>query len=226
MMISAVALADKTISIADLRAPSDRNAEWQDLASKAAIGFINAEQDGATKLGYILRLDSMYPTLVKSAGYASLRSDVASKNYSACYDNQSRYTRQSHLKGCVDIGASLIDGDPGNATLAITLAKASYHQLKDSDAYLSVVLFKRAVDAAKGAACKDADTWAATQRGMGGSADSDTAKAAHDVSVACWSNLRKPFLAWIGDTQANWRKNACVVIREKKESDLSMCSGK
>jgi hypothetical protein len=243
--ISAVAFADKTTTIADLRAlvdqkayeeaigklgdiaPTERNAEWQDLASKAATGFVNAEQDGPTKLGYILRIDSMYPTLVENASYSSVRTDVASKNYAACFDHQSRYTRQSHLKNCVDVGATLVDGDPANAALALTLSKTAYHQLKDADAYLSVVLFKRAVDAAKGGAtCKDADTWAVTQRGMGGNSDSDTAKAAHDISVACWSDLRKPFLAWLGGTQGNWRKNACVVMREKNESDLSLCANK
>jgi hypothetical protein len=245
LLVATVARADKTAINADLRAlidqkayeealgkladiaPSERNAEWQDLASKAAVGFINAEPDGATQLGYVLRLDAMYPTLLNSASYTSLRADIITKNYSACFDNVSRYRRQSHLKDCVDVGYKLIDADPGDGKLAMAIAKTAYHQLKDAEAYVSDVLFKRAVDAAKGGAvCKDPDTWAVTQRGMGGDASSNTAGAAHDISIACWSELRKPFVAWIGGTQGNWRKNACVVMRDKKESDLSMCTGK
>ena len=243
--ISAAAFADKTTTMADLKAlidqkayeeaigklgdiaPSARNAEWQDVASKAAIGFITAEQDGNTKLAYILRIDSRYPTIIKSSSYEWMRADVVTKNYPACFDHQTRWDRDSGLKDCVDAGAKLIDSDAGNAKLALTLAKAAYHQLKDAEAYMSVVMFRRAVDAAKGgAACKDADTWAATQRGMGGASDSDTAKAAHDIATACWGDLRKAYLEWIPGTQSNWRKNGCVVMREKKEKDLSMCTGK
>jgi len=246
VMVSTVALADRTTSMADLRAlidqkayeeaisrlgdiaPTDRNADWQDLAAKAAVGLINGEKDGANKLAFVLRIDSMYPTLGQNAGYATLRAEVATKNYPACFDaHHSRYGRHDYGKDCVEMGAKLIDGDASNAKLTLTLAKAAYHQLKDEESFKTVVLFKRAVDAAKGgAACKDADTWAATQRAMGGPADSDHAKAAHDIATACWSELRKSYLDWIVGTKGAWRTNGCVVMKEKKEHDLSMCTGK
>ena len=233
LLVSSVATADKDkkYTLLDLRAlveqksyaeaiehlgdvaPSERKAEWQDVAAQAAIGWVDTGKDALTRLGYMIEVEAKFPIVIKHGKYAALRVEVAPKGFEECFAND------SSVDECLDHAKKFIDADPGNGKLALAIAKVARRAMYS---YNSIPLFRRAVAATKGGAtCKDEDLHEAVNAALGLPPDYDNAKEGRELAVTCWEALRKSVVEQLARGEGGYFKdNGCDVMRRKGDRDL------
>src|SRR3569833_3036890 len=49
--------------------PSERKAEWQDLAGQAAVGVVQGGEDEISQLAMMIEIEHQYPIVIKNAKY-------------------------------------------------------------------------------------------------------------------------------------------------------------
>lgn len=220
---------DKKYTLADLKAlvdgksyqealehlddisPSERKADWQDLAGKAAIGAVDHARQPLQKLQLMLAVEERFPVLVKDTKYNSMRTEQGPKGFGACFD-------ASYDPGeCRSFAIKFVDDDPSNGKLALAMAKVAR---KGMNAYNSAPLFKRAVAANKANAtvCKDEDTRLMTVAALGLPKDDEQLADGRGVANSCWNDLRGPIVdALKKDDSGYYKDNACDVLKQHKE---------
>ncbi|HUJ62495.1 MAG TPA: hypothetical protein VLX92_28535 [Kofleriaceae bacterium] len=194
-------------------APSARNAEWQDVAVRAALGMVDSGEDAVTKLTYMIAIEKQYPVLIKNAKYAAMRTDLGPKGFDACFQGGDTQT-------CLDYALKFIDADPGNGKLALAIAKVGRRGM---NSYSAVPLFKRAVASNKAAVCKDDDLSITIVAALGLPADYTNQVDARSIaSTACWAELRKPIVDELAKGETGYfHDNACALLKDKHDRDAA-----
>ena len=187
--------------------PTERGAEWKDLTGQAAVGLAAAGKDDVEKLVNLLRIEEAFPSVVKHARYAEVRSALAPKGFAACYEHS------YDVGECNGFAQKFVDADPSNGKLALAVAKAAR---KGQNAYGAVPLFKRAVAATK-AACKDRDLELAVIGALGLPADHALFPDGQALAAdSCWSELRPAILKRLDGASGYYKDNVCEVLRNKR----------
>jgi hypothetical protein len=219
---------DKKYTLADLKAlvdgksytealehlddisPSERKADWEDLAGRAAVGAVDHAREPLQKLQLMIGIEEKFPSIVKHSKYNTVRTEVGPKGFAACFD-------ASYDPGeCRNFAIKFVDDDAANGKLALAMAKVAR---KGMFAYNSVPLFKRAVAANKGAAvCKDEDLKLATVAALGLPGDDEQQVDGRGLANSCWGDLRAPIIAALKEDDNGYTKtNVCEVLKAHKE---------
>jgi hypothetical protein len=194
--------------------PSARKAEWKDLLGVASAGYVQSGKDDLEKLRIMLTIEEQYPTVIKHAKYAAVRTESGPKGFAACFDNS------YGVDECKTYAIKFIDADASNGKLVLAVAKVAR---KGMNPYNSAPLFKRAVAADKKTACKDSDLSYSTVAAMGLPPDYDDYKAGKVVVDACWAEL-KPALLKAVKEGGYTKSNVCPMLVAKKEKfDAELC---
>jgi hypothetical protein len=229
---SSIALAEKKpYSLADLKAlvaqksfkeavehlkdvsPSERTADWQAVAADAAAGYIGSLKDDnlVTKVLEIEKVDSEYPTILKSAKYTKVRGEVGLKAYKGCFENS------YWIDECLDHAYKFIEADTDNTDLAFKMGKLVRLNAKH---WASLRYFKKALTAKNTKAmCADKDIEMAVLSGLALPASYDAMPIAKEVAQGpCWENLKKPIVEAFNEDSENGyvRTNACGFLKAKK----------
>jgi hypothetical protein len=179
-------------------APSQRNADWLAVATDAATGYVS----GMTN-------DHLVEQLMKSPKYQKARADIGLKGYEACF--KASYD----LDECIKHAMKFIEGDAGNADLALRMSKLVR---MNGNAYNALPFFKKALSAkATATVCKDKDLEMAVVAGIGLPPDYDNFKIAKDIaSATCWEQLKKPVVDAVGAESSGYtHDNGCTILKAK-----------
>jgi hypothetical protein len=193
--------------------PSERNADWQAVAADAAAGYISglSNDNLVTKVLEIERVDSDYPTIMKSTKYTKIRGEVGLKAYKACFENS------YWIDDCLDHAYKFIDADASNTDLAFKMGKLVRLNAKH---WASLRYFKSALKAKDTKAmCADEDIKLAVISGLGLPDSYDALPLAKEIAQgACWGNLKKPIVEAFNEDSENGyiRTNACGFLKAKK----------
>ena len=219
---------DKKYTLADLKAlvdgksfnealehlddisPSERKADWADLAGRAAVGAVDHAREPLQKLQLMIGIEEKFPVIVKHSKYNSVRTEVGPKGFAACFD------ASYDVGECRNFAIKFVDDDATNGKLALAMAKVAR---KGMNAYNSVPLFKRAVAANKGpAVCKDEDLELATVAALGLPSDDEQQVDGRGLANSCWGDLRAPIIAALKEDDSGYTKtNVCELLKTRKE---------
>jgi hypothetical protein len=241
LFVSSTALADKKpYTLADLKslvqaksykeavdhltdvAPSDRNADWQDVAATAAAGYVGGLKDDnlVTKVLEIEKVDQDHPVILKSPKYTKIRAEIGLKAYGACMANS------YWIDECLQHATKFLEGDAGNLDLAFKMAKVVR---LNANHHVAVPYFKRALAGKNNATyCKDDDLKLAVVSGLALPKDYDNAAGAREIaSGPCWDALKKPILeAFNADSDGGYTKqNTCDFLKAKKVLTADQAKG-
>ena len=230
--VPAVAFADKKpYTLADLKTlvsqksfkeavdhlgdvpPSERNADWQGVASDAAAGYIGglSNDNLVTKVLEIEKVDGEYPVILKSTKYTKVRGEVGLKAYQGCFENS------YWIDECLDHAYKFIDADAGNTDLAFKMGKLVRLNAKH---WASLRYFKKAlVSKNTKSMCADEDIKLAVLSGLALPSSYDALPIAKEIAQgACWDNLKKPIVEAFNEDSENGyvRTNACAFLKAKK----------
>ncbi|HEU0034509.1 MAG TPA: hypothetical protein VFQ53_27990 [Kofleriaceae bacterium] len=201
-------------------APSERTAEWNDIAAQAAAGYVGglSNDDLVVKVVAIEQVDSDYPQILKNAKYTKVRADIGLKAYAACFE------KSWWLDECLQHAVKFVEADASNGDLALKMAKLVR---KSANAYVAVPHFKRALAAGKAnaaAICKDEDLKLAIVAGLGLPSDYDNAKDSRAIaSGPCWDALKKPIVDQFKAEEGGYFKdNTCDMLKAKKVMTAEM----
>ena len=214
-------------------APSDRNQEWIDVAGQAAAGYLAAAED-TEKLQLMVSVEKRYPALVKSPAYTKARLDAIPAAFGKCYESAgSRYGGQDErLAGydkCIEIGKKFIASEPGNAALALAIAKAP---AKTSYPHKAIELLKIAITAAgksSATVCKEHTLPGAVVNSLW-FAGGKTLEETNEVAIACWATVKAPVFVELKkkDVGDLFKTNACTLASTQKDygkDEAATCAG-
>ena len=193
--------------------PSERNADWQNVAADAATGYLGglSNDNLVTKVVEIERVDAAYPTIMKSPKYTKVRAEIGLTAYKGCFENS------YWIEECLDHAYKFIEADTTNTDLAFKMGKLVRLNAKH---WASLRYFKRALTAKNTKAmCADEDIKLAVISGLGLPTSYDALPLAKEVAQGvCWENLKKPILdAFKEDSENGYiRTNACSFLKAKK----------
>jgi hypothetical protein len=180
VLVIALAIAAKPYTIIDLSAlernsaweeiishledipPAERDAEWQRISEKAALGYTAAlakARDTYAAFLAVQELGRRHPHLMKLPEFTEKRAAVGLTAIESCF-------RQTWSGGeCVELLLGFVDADPDNSELALRAAKLVR---RSQNAYVAVPFFQRATGGEKNAkACLDEDLRLAVIAGLG-----------------------------------------------------------
>lgn len=198
-------------------APTERNAAWLAVAVDAASGYVGGlgGDDLATKVLGIEALDAQYPQILTSPKYTKVRAEIGLRGYEACFGKRD-------LDTCIEHATKFLDGDASNTDLAFKMAKALR---RNSNPYVSVTFFKRAVGAkASAAMCKDDALQSAVLAALG--LQKDDARAADARAIAsgpCFDQLKQGILKALDAEVPGGRThvNTCTFMKAKRALDAT-----
>jgi len=190
--------------------PSERKAEWIDIAGTAGAGIVTGAPDAQTKLGFMVQVEKDLPAILKSPKYLTARADAAGAAFNECFDH-------GDFQQCRDYALVFVDNDPKNAKATLDVAKAVRRGMSH---FASVPFFKRALAAGKPATvCADEDLALAVVSGLG--LDKADAKLADTqaLGTTCWKNVKdsviKELLSDSGK-KGRYHDNACALAQANK----------
>ena len=217
---------DKKYTLADLKAlveqksyaeavahlqdvpPSERKAEYIDVAGRAAAGAVAGEADAWSKLLAMIEIEKKSPIVLKSAAYRGVRTDAAVTGFDLCFQNAGGGFQQ-----CRDYALAFVDGDPSNGKLTLQLAKVVRRGMSH---FAAVPFFKRALAANKPAqVCADEDLSLAVMSGLGLKPADERLGEAKAIAGTCFANLKAELVKAISDS-GELHDHACEVLQAKK----------
>jgi hypothetical protein len=235
MVLASVAHADdKKYTLADLKAlvgqsafkeafqhlgdisPSQRNAEWVELAAAASGGVLGTlDTDDGTTLALVDEIDREYPQLLKSAKYTRPRNELGFKGLEGCFGQTNGYWSSYGLDNCVKLGMRFVANSNGDSALALKVAKIAR---KSMNAYDAVPFFKRALGPKDMAACKDSDLKLAVVAGLGLPTTYANATESKAMMATCWDELKDAVMAaFEADSKGGYvKQNTCDFLMAKK----------
>ncbi len=190
--------------------PSERKAEWIDIAGTAGAGMVTGAPDAETKLGFMIQVEKDIPAILKSPKYLTARADAAGAAFNACFD-------RGDFQQCRDYALVFVDNDPKNAKATLDVAKAVRRGMSHFGA---VPFFKRALAAGKPATvCADEDLALAVVSGLGLEAKDERLADSQAIGTTCWKNVKdsviKELLSDSGK-KGRFHDNACALAKANK----------
>ena len=199
-------------------APSERKTEWKDLLGMAATGFAQSGKEPIDKLRNMLAIEEQFPTVVKNAKYAAVRTEWGPKGFDKCF--QDSYD----VSECRSFAIKFIDDDASNGKLALAMAKVARRGM---NAYNSTPLFKRAVAATKKTACKDDDLELSAIAALGLPTDNDDYADGKSVVNSCFAELKPAIVKELEKGETGYFKdNACALLTSKGDKAVAKLCAK
>jgi hypothetical protein len=202
--------------------PSERNAEWLDVAATAAAGFVG--QLPVEQIVYgIEAVERAYPQVLTSAKYTKGRGELGLKGYARFLDGAGGRGLEQAMR--------FLDGEPANGGLALGMGKVVLGAF--SSKYAAAPFFKRAVagKAPPSGVCKDEDLKTALVSALGLPSDYDGAAAARAIADACWSEQKKTIVEQFDEARGGSGyvlANTCEILKAKKAltaKQTRICAG-
>lgn len=191
-------------------APTERKAEWIDIAGTAGAGLLTGAPDAETKLMFMISVEKDVPGILKSPKYLTARADAAGAAFNACFD-------RGDFQQCRDYALVFVDNDPKNAKATLDVAKAVRRGMSHFGA---VPFFKRALAAGKPATvCADEDLALAVVSGLGLEKDDARLAESQAIATTCWKNVKDPVIKELlsdGNKKGRFHDNACALVKANK----------
>lgn len=189
-------------------APSERKAEWLDVAATAAAGYVA----GLTSDQVVYAIDAIdraYPQVLKVEKYTRVRTEQGLKGYEKCLGGGSE---------CLEKAMKFVEADAANSELALKTGKVVMRSF--SSKYTAAPFFKRAVSGKSLAACKDEDLKTSMLSAFAAPKSYDAAAAGREIAELCWSEHKKlvvdQFNEAVKSDSSYVRKNTCEILKSKK----------
>jgi hypothetical protein len=226
--------ADQSYSLADLKAlaaksqwqelighiedipPKQRNAEWDALLERAAIGLIsNNSQDVGSYASFSAaeRLVERYQALGASKAFMAKRFEVAAAAYQSCLN-------ETYDGGeCVRSMEQFVKVGTPPSEVPFRFGKMIRAKLNH---YVAVPFFHRALQGKpiNSPECSDADLQLAVEAGLGLPSDEESARQAREIAGdSCWPSARAALLEQLtkrGEKSYD-AQNICSVLKAKGE---------
>ena len=219
---------DKKYTLADLKAlieqkgyqeaidhlkdvsPSERKADWIDIAGTAGAGMVTGAPDAETKLMFMIQIEKDVPAILKSPKYLTARADAAGDAFNACFN-------RGDFQQCRDNALVFVDADPKNAKATLAVAKAVRRGMSHFGA---VPFFKRALAAGKPATvCADEDLSLAVVSGLG--LDKTDTRLAESQALAgtCWKEVKDAVIKELmsdSNKKGRFHDNGCALAKANK----------
>jgi hypothetical protein len=207
-LVSQKAYEEAVGHLGDLR-PSERTAEWLDVAVAAASGYV-AQLPTSQIMYAIEAIDRAFPQVLTSPKYTQVRAEQGLKSYGKCL---------AESDACLESATRFLEADPSNTDLALKMSKVVLRSF--SSKYTAAPFFKRAVSGkAPGAACKDEDLKTAMVAALGLPKSYDGAAAGRAIADVCWNEQKKTVsdqLTEAVSTSSGYvRANTCEVLKAKQ----------
>ena len=193
-------------------APSERKAEWLDVAATAAAGYVA----GLTSDQVVYAIDAIdraYPQVLKVEKYSKVRTEQGLKGYEKCLG--SGWGGGSE---CLEKAMKFTEADAANSELALKMGKVVMRSF--SSKYTAAPFFKRAVSGKSLAACKDEDLKTSMLSAFAVPKSYDAAAAGREIAELCWSEHKKTvvdqFNEAVKSDSSYVRKNTCEILKSKK----------
>ncbi|HTL35777.1 MAG TPA: hypothetical protein VL326_21755 [Kofleriaceae bacterium] len=196
--------------------PSQRKADWIDVAAEAAAGALGTlDTDDGSTIAAIEQIDKQFPQLLKSAKYTKPRADLGYQGIVGCFEQTNDYWGSYGLENCSKLALKFVDKSGGDRALALKVAKVAR---KSMNAYGAVPFFKRTLGPKDTAACKDDDLKLAVVAGLGLPADDANAVESRAIMATCWDQLKDPILEEFSKESKDGyvHQNACSTLLAKK----------
>jgi hypothetical protein len=193
-------------------APSERKAEWQDIAATAGAGFLGGVP--TEQIVYAIEaIEGRYPQVLKSDKYTKVRGEQGLKGFGECFGQRWGGSE------CLEKAHKFLDGEPANTDLALKMAKVVMRGF--SSKYTAAPFFKRAVSGkTPGAACKDEDLKTSLVSALAVPKSYDAAAAGRAIADLCWAEHKKTvvdqFNEAVKSDSSYIRINTCAILKDKK----------
>ena len=219
---------DKKYTLADLKAlieqkayqeaiehlkdisPSERKAEWTDIAGTAGAGILTSAPDAETKLYFMIQVEKDIPAILKSPKYLTARADATGDAFNTCFD-------RGDFQQCRDNALVFVDADPKNAKATLAVAKAVRRGMSH---FAAVPFFKRALAAGKPATvCPDEDLALAVVSGLGLDAKDTKVADSQALGTTCWKEVKDSVIKELmsdSGKKGYFHDNACALAKTNK----------
>lgn len=190
--------------------PSERKAEWIDIAGTAGAGLVTGAPDAETKLSFMIQVEKDIPAILKSPKYLTARADAAGDAFNACFN-------RGDFQQCRDYALVFVDADPKNAKATLGVAKAVRRGMSH---FASVPFFKRALAAGKPATvCADEDLALAVVSGLGLNKEDTKLAETLAIGTTCWKDVKASVMKELmsdSGKSGRFHDNACALARTNK----------
>jgi hypothetical protein len=189
--------------------PSQRNADWLDVAGTACAGVLSTfDASDGSPIVIIDQIDREYPAVLKSPKYLKVRADMGIKGIGDCF-------QQNGGDQCLDYAKRFVDNSGGDTAVIIKVAKAVR---LGTNGWPAIAFFNRALAKDK-TACKDDDFVYGLRSGLALPADYPGAKDARTALATCWDVVKTSVMDdFDKETSADGylHKNMCPFLMQKK----------
>jgi hypothetical protein len=190
--------------------PSNRDAQWQDLAKQAGLGALSvAGRRGPIDGLYLSEgLLERYPVLKESKDFMSKRADLGTQAFERCFD------KERWFDACAEELKAFVRADPSNQDLAFRLGK-----LVPPRAYgrVAIPAFAVAIQKNDDPRCQDPAVKRAVLSGLNVPRAGNEDLVAESVQLGnlCWRALEPAITERMGGDSTDYRKNACPFVRTR-----------
>ncbi len=190
--------------------PSERSAEWIDVAATAAAGYL-VQLPTEQIMHAIDTIDRGFPQVLTVAKYTKVRGEQGLRSYARCL--------QSAEAACLEAAMRFLQFDPANTDLALQMGKVVMRSF--SSKYTAAPYFQRAVSGkAPAAACRDEDLKTSMVSAFSLRKSYDAAIAARAIASVCWSEHKKTvvdhFNVAVKSNDSYVRANTCEILKAKQ----------
>jgi hypothetical protein len=191
-------------------APAERDAKWQQIAEKGAIGFIDTRKTDNDPLGALIaadRLGTRYKFLLKSKPFLAMRTRAGLRGFEACY-------RRSYSGApCNERIVPFVEADRGNVEFAL---KAGQLVARNQHQHFALPLFRLAVTWGPHKSCQAERVADAIIAGLKLPYGHAMALPGRDSAKACFGfGLRDRLLNELYSDSGYFLANACPLLKEK-----------
>ena len=206
--------------------PTERNAQWEQLAEQAGLGELEASvkrEDPSLGIQVGISLVDQYPQLKKSKSFMNKRSEVGLQAFDQCLNHE-------HLVNyCGPLLKTFVAQDADNLDLAFKAAKISSKRMKR---WFSVSFFKNALSKPNELrSCKDGDAQKAVLAALALNDEPDYKVSISDARVIvrddCWDQLKDPVRDAFHEGDKRFQKNTCDILKDKNalgKIDATVCA--
>ena len=187
-------------------APTQRTAEWIDVAATAAVGVLQAlPTDDASAIAMIDAVDREYPQLLKATKYTKVRAELGVKGIAVCY-------QRMDTEECVRAATRFVAASDREVTIEVARTTTPHA------AAAALAMFKQAFDPKDPKLCKDERLQRAMIAGLWTTEGKPTATDARSLMTSCWDGVKDAIVKTFGEAGKNsdFHKNTCDVLKAKR----------
>jgi hypothetical protein len=201
--------------------PSRRDARWQKVVEKTAIGQLRALDDLEKRPLEAVELADAYmkrlPFLAKNRPFMQVRGELGLKGFDKCND------LSWEKEKCTDLLLPFVEADAGNIDLATRAARL---RAKQGYSYHASPYWRLVAEWGKGSkkACTTELLPESTLAAMALASGHEMLEPGLEVADLCFPYLKTRLQAGAGESRAT-RNNICPLLRKKNAVGNAKCAG-